>query len=89
MESKKKDTTVDYKSKTMTQSNQKVGFAIVPSANHQADFKDGLVKEVINNKDESHDVTLSAYQFDNNNILSLIDTSDEKVVYTTEINTDE
>jgi len=73
MESEKEATTVDYQSKTMTQDGQKAGFEIVPAANHQDDFKEGFIKEVIDNG--SNNVTLYEYTIDGDNQLSLIDTT--------------
>lgn len=85
VESKKENTKVDYLSKTMTQNGKKVKFQIVPSSDHQDDFKEGFVKEVINNGDETHNVTLYEYKIDDNNKLSLIDTANNKIVYSTTI----
>lgn len=81
LESKKSDTTVDYQSQTMVQNGRKVGFEIIPSMNHENDFMEGLIKEAINNSDESYDVTLYQYQFIDNK-LNLIDPFSGKIVYT-------
>lgn len=72
MKSRKPDTSVDYESKTMTQSGKKAGFEIVPASGHQEDFKEGLIKEVIGNG--VNNVTLFEYRFRHHQ-LSLIDTS--------------
>jgi len=82
VESSKPDTTVDYQSKTMTQSGKKVRFSIIPDANHQKDLKSGLISEIM---DKTHNVTLYAYKFENHQ-LSLIDTGTSKVVYTVPFN---
>ncbi|RLQ93690.1 hypothetical protein [Falsibacillus albus] len=80
-ESTKDQTLVDYKTKTMVQDGQKVGFEIVPASNHQNDFKEGLIKEMINNEDESHSVTLFQFIVDEHNHVSLIDPATTKVVF--------
>lgn len=84
-ESNEPNTTVDFKSYTMTQSGKKVKLTIVPTSDHQDDFKEGFVKEVVNNKDETHDATLFQYKIDSKNILSLLDSTTEKVVYATSL----
>lgn len=89
VESKKPDTTVDYNSKTMTQSGQKVGFEIVAAQDHQEDFKAGTIKEKNNNGVDN--VTLFQYKVDQNNQLSLLETTTlntknyQSVVYATTI----
>ena len=84
-ESQQPNTTVDYKYYTITQDKKKVRLTIETTADHKDDFKEGFVKEVVDNTDESHDVTLFQYKVDDNNTVSLIDTKTEKVVYTEKI----
>ena len=89
LESQKEDTTVDYQAKTMTQGGQTVGFEIVADPDHQEDFKVGTIKE--KNDNSVNNVTLYQYKVDENNQLSLFDTTTvndkdyESVYYVTTI----
>jgi hypothetical protein len=81
VESKKPKTTVDIKSRTMTQDGKKVRFTLVPTKQHQNDFQEGSINEFITNGTDTQTVILYNYQIDSANVVSLLDPVSKKVIY--------
>lgn len=85
VESKKPQTTVNYKLRTMTQNGKKISFSLIPGAKHQNDFQEGSIKEIVANGDSTDSNVLYNYKIDNANNVSLIDPASNKVIYKTAI----
>lgn len=81
VESKKPNTTVDYKTRTMTQNGKKVTFSLIPAKNHQQDFMKGSIQALVAAGDSTNPEVLYNYVVDSANVVSLIDPSSNKVVY--------
>lgn len=84
-ESKQPNTSVDYMSKTMTKKGKEIGLSVLPTSDHEKDYKEGFIHAHVSHGDKGHNVTLFRYKIESNNRLSLIDPSSKKVVYTTRI----
>ena len=87
VESKKPNTTVDYKSRTMTQDGKNVSFSLIPTTKHQKDFKEGSIKALITSGDKTGSAILYNYQVDSANVVSIIDPKSKKVLLVAPIQT--